>query len=243
MEQQHKRSYCVDAAWTGRADCSHCTIRHLMLFSDLPDSAFDHHLSPIDNFIFPGGSALFTEGQDDGAVFSIRRGLVKLLSLTPDGDQRIVRLLGAGATIGLEILEAGTSYRHTAVTLNQVNACRIPASTMNSLRDEYPQLCQHTLKMLQNHLDRADQWIVTLGTGPARKRVARLLLLMLQNSTEPAGGIELLGRGDMAAIIGTSVETASRIVADMKRRHLLEKVSGNRYRCDATGLQAITDEE
>ena len=243
MNQQHKRSYCADATWTGRADCRHCSIRHMMLFSGLPELAFSDRLAPIDNFTFPTGTTLFTEGQDDGAVFSIRRGLVKLLSLTPGGDLRIVRLLGAGAAIGLEMLESGTHYRHTAVALNQVDACRIPASTMNGLSEEYPQLCRHTLHMLQHHLDRADQWIVTLGTGPARKRVARLLMLMLEYSADRDGNIDLLGGSDMAAIVGTSVETVSRIIADMKRRQLLVKVRGNCYRGDPGGLQAITGEQ
>ena len=69
MATQLKRSYCTDATWLGRSDCKHCSIRNLMLFSGLPDSAFEDHLAPVDHFIFPAGSTLFREGDDDAAVF------------------------------------------------------------------------------------------------------------------------------------------------------------------------------
>jgi CRP-like cAMP-binding protein len=240
MNPSLQRIFCTDAQWVGRADCRHCNIRHLMLFTGLPDEAFDHLLQPIENCIFPAGSILFEEGQNDRAVFSIRSGMIKIMSLTSDGSQRIVRLLGGGAAIGLELLEPGNHYRHSAIAVNEVDACRIPLATMLSLEAEYPQLCPQVRKRLQEHLDRADQWIVTLGTGPARKRVAYLLLLMIEYSTLPNKTIELLGGDDMAAIIGTSAETVSRIIAEFKRRRLLEKVAPNLYRGDVTALQAIT---
>ena len=172
MNPSQQHIICTDAEWVGRADCRHCNIRHLMLFSGLPDEAFDRLLQPIENCIFQAGSALFEEGRDDHAVFSIRSGMIKMMSLTADGGQRIVRLLGGGAAIGLELLESGNRYRHSAIAVNDVDACRIPLATMLSLEAEYPQLCQQVRKRLQEHLDRADQWIVTLGTGPARKRVS-----------------------------------------------------------------------
>jgi len=242
MKSSPQRTFCTDTQWVGRAHCKHCNIRHLMLFTGLPDAAFDDLLQPIDNCSFPAGSVLFEEGQNNEAIFSIRSGMVKMMSLTPDGGRRIVRLLGGGSAIGLELLEPGNRYRHSAIAINTVDACQIPLATMLSLDAEYPQLCQQVRKRLQEHLDRADQWIVTLGTGPARKRVAHLLLLMIEYSTRPNNDIELLGGEDMAAIIGTSTETVSRILADLKRRRLLEKVSTHTYRGDVTALRAITRE-
>jgi CRP-like cAMP-binding protein len=220
----------------------HCSIRNLMLFSDLPEAAFSARLSPIEHFIFSEGATLFEEGRNDGAVYSIRSGIVKLSSRNSDGEQRIVRLLGAGATIGLELLEAGRHYQHTAIALNDVDACRIPVDTIFELETGFPEICQQIRRRLQAQLDRADQWIVTLGTGPAKKRIAHLLLLMMQYSTKDNGDITLLGGMDTAAIIGSSPETVSRILAGMKRKGVLKKVSANLYRGDSQALEAIIKE-
>jgi CRP-like cAMP-binding protein len=214
-----------------------------MMFSGLPESAFTEVLQPIDNICFPGATVLFEEGQRDQGIFSIRSGMVKLLSLTTDGTQRIVRLLGRGSAIGLELLEAGARYSHTAIALTPVDVCHIPLDTLLHLDARYAQLCHQIRARLQEDLDRADQWVVTLGSGPARKRVAYLLLLMAEFGCDaPNPDIELLGREDMAAIIGTSIETASRIIADLKRRNILSRTGAHRYRCDIAALEAITRE-
>lgn len=215
----------------------------MMMFSELPDDAFAGRLQPIDRFLFHPSSVLYEAGTKEPYIYSIRRGLVKLLHIAADGTQRIVRLMGPGAAVGLEMLDGADGYRHSAIAVDEVDACRIPLSTIRSLQADYPDLCYQLRDRLQEHLDRADEWIVAMGTGPARVRVIHLLLLMSEFSTDANGDIELLGREDMAAIVGTSVETVSRIIADLKRRRLLVKVTTNHlYRCDSDALRAIVDD-
>jgi len=240
MDQQPQRVNCTDVTWQGRADCRHCGIRHLVLFSGLPETAFDELLRPIDNICYPSGSVLFKEGQRNKGIFSLRGGMVKLQSLNSDGNQRIVRLLGKGAAIGLELLDEEACYRHTAVALTAVDVCRIPLETMQHLNTVYPELCQQVRIRLQENIDWLDEWIMNLSSGTARKRVAHLLLLILEHSGNTGNVIALMGREDMAAIIGTSVETASRIIADLKRRGILSKTGKNEYQCDVAALKAMT---
>ena len=80
---------------------------------------------------------------------------------------------------------------------------------------------------------------MALGTGPARKRIAHLLLMMIEYSSDDNGDIALLGGMDTAAIIGSSPETVSRILADMKRNGIINKVANSRYRGDPQALKAI----
>jgi CRP-like cAMP-binding protein len=155
------------------------------------------------------------------------------------GASRIVRLLGPGNSVGLELLDGMSGYRHTVMAVSEVDACRIPLATMKNLMQRYPQLCGEVRQRLQTQLDRADQWIVALGTGPAKQRVVELLLLLEELSSDPNGDIELLPREDMAAIVGTSMETVSRIIAELKRRRLLYKVTQTLYRCEREALQTI----
>jgi len=239
MVKEFRRSNCTDAEWLGRVDCAHCHIRKLMLFSGLPATAFDDVLQPIDHFVFAPGVTLYKIGGNDSVIYSIRQGLVKLLHYADDGTRRIVRMLGPGASIGLELLDGLEGYRHTAVTVNSVDACRIPLATVKVLQSRHPELCNQVRQHLQDHLDRADEWILALGAGLARERVAHLLLMLGEFSTDPNGDIVLLGREDMAAIAGISVETVSRIIAEFKRRHLLYKVTEDLYRCDREALLTI----
>jgi CRP-like cAMP-binding protein len=239
MNKEIKRAYCTNAEWVGRADCKNCHVRNLMLFSGLPDDAFNRMLQPIDHFVFPPESLLHEYGRRGEAIFSIRRGLVKLINTAPGGAQRIVRLLGPGSSVGLELLDGEQSYRHSVVAINEVDACRIPVATVKQLQVEYPDLHNQVRERLQEQLDRADTWIVSMGTGPAKERVANLLLMLGDISGDANGDIHMLHRDDMAAIVGTSTETVSRIIAEFKRRRLVYKVATHLHRLDTEALIAI----
>lgn len=242
MHKKPERTYCTDASWQGRADCRRCNIHQLILLSGLPESTFDDILRPIGHHTYPGGTTLFEEGMCDRGIFSIRSGLIKLQSLTSDGSRHIVRLPGAGSAIGLELLADEKCYRHTAIALTTVDVCHIPLETMLQLDAAYPELCQQVRERLQEDLDRTDRWVIILSSGVARIRIAHLLLLILEHSNIPGQVIELPALGDIAAIVGTSVETASRIIAELKRRNILHKTGSHHYQCDVAALEAITRE-
>ena len=86
----------------------------------LEDSDFDHLLDPIDNLRYSAGALFYHQGDAGKTVFSIRCGLIKLTQTLADGSQRIVRLLGPGALVGLEAL-LGEQYRHTVIALQEVD--------------------------------------------------------------------------------------------------------------------------
>ena len=104
--------------------------------------------------------------------------MVKLVHVTKDGSYRIVRLLGPGSAIGLELLDRSDAYHHTAIAIDQVDLCKIPTPTIRQLEGKHPVLYEKVGKQLQEQLDLADQWIVALGAGTARQRVAQLLLVL-----------------------------------------------------------------
>lgn len=240
MDKQLNNTYCTDVKWVGRAHCQHCHVRKLMLFSELPDSAFNSLLQPIDRFVYPRGSILYEANTKKKFIYTIRQGMVKLVHIGKDGSKRIVRLQGAGAAIGLELLDGAADYHHTAIAINDVDLCRIPIRTTKQLESEYPALSHQVREQLQEQLNLADQWIVALGTGIAKQRVAQLLLILNEFFANKDGAFLLLNREDMAAMIGIAIETVSRMIAEFKRLNILYKTKNNLYMCDVAALREIT---
>jgi CRP-like cAMP-binding protein len=239
MGNESGQTFCTNAEWIGRAHCDKCHIRQLMLFSELPDTAFHNLLHPIDHFIYPPGSVLYEAGSHKAFIYSIRRGIVKLKHIAEDGSSRIVRLLGNGAAIGLELLDDAKSYHHTAIALTPVDLCKIPVSTIRQLESDHPKLCIHVGQQLQNQLNIADQWIIALSTGAARQRVAQLVLLLERFFSEDNGAFILINREDMAAMTGIAIETVSRMIAEFKRQKILYRFKDNYYMCNVAALQEI----
>jgi CRP-like cAMP-binding protein len=240
MTKESAEAFCTNAEWIGRAHCGKCHIRKLMLFSELPSSAFDHLLHPIDHYLYPHGSVIYEANSHKKFIYSIRRGMVKLVHIAQDGENRIVRLLGPGSVIGLELLDGAEGYHHTAIAVTQVDLCKIPVATTLQLTHEHPKLCAQVGQQLQDQLNLADQWIVALSTGSARQRVAQLVLILEKFFSDEEGAFMLLSREDMAAMTGIAVETVSRMIAEFKRQKILYRHRDNFYMCNVSALQQYT---
>lgn len=226
------------AEWRGQPQCQTCGVRHLALFSDLAAEDFAELQLSIADLSFEPGGVLYTVGAPGQAVFTVRSGLVKLVQYLPNGGQRIVRLLRQGDTAGLEAV-LDHPYRHAAITMTTALVCRIPATAIHQLNARAPQLCHQLMRRWQHSVDQADDWLTFLSTGTARARVARLLLYLKGSSCEPI--CQLFGRDDMAAILGITSETASRVIADYKRLDLVVPLPGHRFRCDWQRLEDIAE--
>lgn len=223
-------------AWEGRADCKHCAIRKRVLFARVPDIELDQILIPIENRIYERKAVIYQAGDPGEALYTLRSGLVKLVNTLPNGSRRVVRLLQTADVIGLEAM-LGRQYGQTAVVLTQTDICRIPIRAMHQLENRVPALHYELYRRWQHNLDQANRFVVELSTGPAPVRIARLLLMLDDDSGTLNN--HSFSREDMGEILGMSTETAARQIADMKRRGILRE-SANRLRLiDKRALQEI----
>ena len=211
-----------------------------MLFSELSAGELDDIVEPIDNYLLEPGTKVYEPSDEPGFVYTIRRGLVKLEQVGADGNGRIVRLLGTGDVLGMEVL-VDEPYQHTASVLRRVDLCRIPASVVHALKRSYPALNDQLARRWEDSLETADYWITRLSSGPARQRAAWLIRFLIRMTGGTRDCVELLSTADMAAAIGTTVETLSRTMAEMKQNGILEGVGARRYRCDIEAIKALSE--
>ncbi len=223
----------IENAWRGAKRCKNCAIRHLVLFADLDQLDFDRIHHPIDDIEYEPGSRLYMQGDEMPFVYTVRSGLIKLVQRRPNGDRRIVRLLSQGDLVGLESLN-GQVADHEAITMDHVKVCRIPRSVINSLQRDTPNLHNALIQRWQKALSGADDWITRLSTGNAKERVARLLLLLDENSTDDC--FFLPTREDMGAMLGITTESASKATAEFRRKEWLKPLSQNRAWIDTAEL-------
>lgn len=167
----------IESAWQGTSDCRNCGIRDMVLFSNLTESDFDQIHTPIDDLTCAQESVLFHEGAQAQAVFTLRKGMVKLVRSTVDGRERIVRVLRPGDVIGIEAL-ATSRYDTEAVAMTEINVCRIPLSVLHHLSIQSTHLHVRLMQKWQQALKNADDWLAELNFGTARQRVAGLALKM-----------------------------------------------------------------
>lgn len=219
----------IETSWRGTSNCRDCGIRSLVLFADLNEDDLKLIHAPIDDLAFKTGEALFTEGSIARGVFTLRSGMVKLVRISSDGRQRIVRVLRAGDLLGLEAL-ATARYVSDAIALGDVTVCRVPLEVIQRLSTHSPRLHLKLMQKWQQTLKEADDWLADLNFGSARQRVCHLILKM--RSPSDLTEATLFAREDMGAMLDLKFETVSREVSRLVREGTIAPLDrqGRRYR-------------
>lgn len=222
----------ADPTWRGTSDCRNCGMRDMVLFSDLTEQDFNLIHAPIDDLEVPPGGVLYAEGARAQGIFTLRRGMIKLVRVTADGRQRIVRVLRPGDVAGLEALGSG-QYDSEAVALTDMAVCRIPLDVIRTLSTGSPRLHRRLMQKWQQALKAADDWLAELNFGTARQRVSNFILKMSDASDDQT--VTLFARDDMGAMLDLKLETVSREVSRLVRERVLEPLDkqGRLYRLRA----------
>lgn len=211
-------------------------MRHTALFCAVDEAELDRQRLAIDDLRFAAGVTLYRQGDPGDHLFTVRSGLIKLLQYLPNGQQRIVRLHRPGDAAGLEAT-LDVAYEHTAVAVSAAAVCRLSAGGVASFAASHPALGRRLMEQWHHAVVQADAWLTMLSTGCARARVARLFLYL--KGETPAAECMFLAREEAAAILGITTETASRIVAELRRDGVISGGAGNVFRCDVGRLEKI----
>jgi len=193
-----------------------------MLFCSINVENFDHIFEPVDNLRYTAKAQIYTQGEQGREIYSIRNGLVKLVQFEPNGNQRIVRLLGAKDVFGLESL-LSEPYHQTAIVLQELSICRIPISSLTQLEDATPSLNDHVMQCWGHHLSRSEQWLTQLSVGSVKTRVINFLLMLKAINRHHNETLKLISYEDIASIICSSRETVTRIMVELKVSGLIHK--------------------
>jgi CRP/FNR family transcriptional regulator len=182
---------------------------------------------------------LYHEGDSVDALYIIRSGLVKLVNHLDNGRTRIVRLHNRSSIMGLSGL-LDQRHEHTAVAVRETSIFQFPIRLIQTLKSEQPEFGNGLMEKWHRYLADADTWITEFSTGGIRGRTARLIRFLCDMDDE-VGEREavLLTSEEIGEILGVTPESASRVVADFKRKSILKPSDtglANTYRCDLSLL-------
>jgi CRP/FNR family transcriptional regulator, anaerobic regulatory protein len=222
--------------------CASCGVRQFALFGVLDDAGLDRihaHIASVD--VAPD-RPVFSRGERGAAVYTVRSGVVRFERVTERGDRRIVRLAGRGDLIGPEVL-LQRPYADDAVACTAVQLCRIPRTLVDELGQGETALMRELMQRWQRALDDAEAWLADLATGPARRRVLRLMVKLGEHA-DASGLTWLPRREEIGDMLDMTIETASRLISQLRREGVLELVGARGVRLHmAALLQAVRRED
>lgn len=221
--------------------CMACGVRRFALFGVLDEAALQQIHYHIADIALEPGQRLYGSAEHGSAAFTVREGVMRLERSSDRGDRRIVRLAGGSALVGLEAV-LGQPYAADAIACTPVRVCRLPRVLLDELSRDRPELLRDLMKRWQAALDDADEWLTELNAGSARWRMLRLLL-KLSEFGDPGARVWLPQRQDMAAMLAMTVETASRMVAALRREGVLQVLDAHSAHIEMQALLAALKQE
>ncbi|AMM49951.1 transcriptional regulator [Rufibacter sp. DG15C] len=174
--------------------------------------------------LFKKKNNLFLEGSYPNSLFFLNKGKVKGYKSNEEGREYITNLYKDGDFIGyLDLLEDST-YRESAMALEDSEVYVIPKEDFFALLHQNRDVANKFIKILSDNLADREDRLLKLAYNSVRKRVAEALLLVeKQYQQEVEGKTEIIiSREDLASIVGASKETVIRTLADFKDEKLID---------------------
>lgn len=170
------------------------------------------------------GGIVFLEGDPIEAIHVLAAGRVKLVHETEDGQVVILRLVLPRDVFNVAGGGGEASYPATAIALDDVTVLHLPVADFEALVADYPTVALAVVRELGARLRAAEVRIRELQTERVDRRIARTLLRLADAGDGHTAGVEAgiaLSRQDLADLCGTTLSTASRILAAWHRRGLV----------------------
>lgn len=158
---------------------------------------------------YPSQSILFFEGDDAHDVLVVRSGEIKV-SITVEGHEVVLDVLGAGDVLGeLSAIDGGRRSA-TATALRAAEVIVIPAVAFMAFLTDHPAVALDLMRSVAGRLRDASRRQVEYGALDAVGRVCRRLIEMMDRYGAAVGSAVIidapLSQADIAAWAGLSRE-------------------------------------
>jgi len=224
-------------------NCLGCGRRKERFFCDLSEpvtKALDQvsHRSTL-----PAGAILFVEGQLPRGLFVLCAGKVKLSTTSRDGKVLILKTAEGGEALGLSAAISCDTYEMTAETATPCQVNFIERKALLNLLQSHSEVGLHAAQSLSRDFQSAYRDIhdLVLARSSAGK-LARLLLSCSPHQMEQADEVRLrsaMTHEEMAQRIGSSRETVTRLLSDLKRKQLIRLDGSTLVIRDRSALEAL----
>lgn len=199
--------------------CAHCAVRDTALCSALHDDEIGKLSDLARRRVVTKGQVVLWSGDPSTICANIVSGVVKLARSTADGREQTVGLLFAGDFVGEPFAE---DSRLTATALSETDLCVYPRTGFETVLEDHPRLERLLLRRTLDSLEGARERMLTLARKSASEKVAGFLLDILErvggrSGLDGAIAFDLpLSRGEMADVLGLTIETVSRQLTALK---------------------------
>lgn len=206
-------------------------VRGLPFLSSLGEQAIVEVCSLFQEKGYAPGEMICFSQTPATRFYVVASGLVKLLHHTEEGRDVILDLLSRGGFFGQLFSTDRDQYTYSAQALTATCALAVAGRSFQGVLNRYPTVAVDMLRVVSDTLESAQSTIRRLSVDTVETRVAAVLTNLAEKFGEKREVgllIQLpLSREDLADMSGTSTETASRVISELRRDGIIR--TGRRW--------------
>src|SRR5512135_336919 len=172
------------------------------------------------------GSTIFSKGDPSNALFIVKSGKVRILSLSDKGTETIVHILKEGAIFG-ELLLSEEQRAFTAVAGTDALVTVLSKGSFMELLTAIPTVSKNFVQLLSKRLAKVELEYGDFGHTWSYNRLKKVLLrLCEEHGKETPKGTLIplrLTHEDLANLIGTTRETVTTQMIRFRRMGLVKR--------------------
>jgi CRP-like cAMP-binding protein len=192
-------------------------IADLPPFSGIDREGLDRLLSRAESSRFEKNSYIFRDGESAHSFFLLLDGHIRVVRITPDGEQVIARYISSGELFGIAQALGRDTYPANAAAAVDCVALSWPGNLWSETVERYPSFATNTYKTVGVRLQDAQDRIVEMATKRVEQRVANAIVkLASQTGRKTEEGILIdfpISRQDISEMTGTTLHTVSRLLS------------------------------
>jgi CRP-like cAMP-binding protein len=222
-------------------------VRQSNLFKDVKPDVFAQVMRTSVPRSVEEDGFFFMQGDPATHAYVLVDGRVKMIQITPNGQQITLRIMTPGQTYGgIALLNPQAGYPATAQAVENSRALAWDTAHLRELVSKDPSISLNVMGLMHGYISELQERQKALVTDRVEQRVARILLkLAAQSGKKIDEGVLIdlpITRQDIAEMSGTTLFTVSRTLNEWERGGLLEIGRERVVIRDPHGLVSIADE-
>jgi CRP/FNR family transcriptional regulator, anaerobic regulatory protein len=222
--------------------CSTCPVRDRAACASLSDEERDELARIGRTVVLERGQTLFSGADEESGCATLISGALKISSFDADGTERILSLVHPAGFVGEMFAPVA---RHDVIALTDCRLCVFSGPAYARAVERFPALGRALLRRSAEDLFESRALLDLIGRRNAQAKVAGFIVAMARAaSTSPCHGAATfnlpLTRGEMAGLLGITIETVSRQLSQMEQDGVVKRAGRRGLRIlEPAALEAL----
>jgi CRP-like cAMP-binding protein len=217
-------------------------VRNFPLFLELPLEDCERIVSVARERTYRRGKPIFFEGDPVRQIVFLISGSVKLSEVGPNGQEVILRMVGAGEPLCVECLPKST-HCSTAWAVEDSTALVWESNQFQAVRNRSQILGRNITCVLRRTLNELEVRFVEASTAKVSVRLSRQLFRLLEQVGKPSTiHTEVaVSQRDLAQLTGTTIFTVSRLVSEWEAQGIVKRKREALQVLDVQALRKVAE--